>query len=157
MNRINWGKLGLAIGITEGAGIVGSVFTAPAIKTWYPTLIKPSFNPPNYLFGPVWTILFALMGIALYLVWQAKKGKKKAEALKIFWLQLGLNIAWSVLFFGLHSPLWAFIDILGLWLAIFVSIKKFMRLSPNAAYLLTPYLAWVSFAALLNFAIVRLN
>lgn len=157
MNRINWGKLGLAIGITEGSGIVGSIFTTPEIKTWYPTLVKPSFNPPNYLFGPVWTILFVLMGIALYLMWQVKNGKNKDEALKIFWLQLGLNVAWSLFFFGLHNPFLAFIDILGLWLAIFVSIKKFIRVSSTAAYLLLPYLAWVSFAALLNFAIVRLN
>ncbi len=157
MKKIDWVKLIAAVGICEGVGLLAAVFTAPAIKTWYPTINKPTFNPPNYLFGPVWTTLFALMGIALYLVWQVKNSKKKAEALQIFWLQLGLNVLWSVLFFGLHSPLLALVEIIILWLAIAMTIKKFKRVSPTAGWLLVPYLIWVSFASILNLAIVQLN
>ena len=144
-----WLKLVLAIVACELAGAVGSIFTTPAISTWYASLVKPSFNPPNWIFFPVWTILFALMGIALYLAWP--KGKL------IFGAQLLLNILWSVLFFGLHSPLLAFIEIILLWIAILSTIIVFYRTSKQDAYLLVPYILWVSFAAVLNLFIVILN
>ena len=139
------------------AGIIGSVFTFPAIPTWYATLNKPFFSPPNWIFGPVWTALFTLMGIALYLVWQKKTKFKKAAALRIFTIQLILNTLWSILFFGLQSPALAFIEILFLWAFIALSIKAFYKVSKAAGYLLVPYILWISFATLLNLAIVMLN
>lgn len=147
-----------AILICEGVGFISTPFTIAAIPTWYATLHKPFFSPPNWVFAPVWTCLYFLMGVAAYLVW--KKGLKKKEvkeALKFFLIQLVLNFAWSLFFFGLHAPLLAFIEIVILWLAIFVTIKKFHPLVPFAAYLLVPYLFWVSFAAILNLSIFILN
>ncbi len=174
-------KLVISILICEGAGIIGSFFTAPAIKTWYASLEKPVLNPPNWLFAPVWTILFLLMGISLYLVWAKNwkietpenKSAKKAwnpiseklwsgtwkeeNAVAIFVLQLILNILWSVIFFGLKMPSIAFVEILMLWVAILYTIVNFYRISKIAAYLLIPYILWVTFAAILNFSIVTLN
>lgn len=151
-------KLITAILICEGVGFVSTPFTIAAISTWYVTLNKPFFSPPNWIFAPVWTSLYFLMGVAAYLVWEkGLKEKKVKEALKFFLIQLGLNFVWSLFFFGLHAPLLAFIEIVILWLAIFVTIKKFYPLVPLAAYLLVPYLFWVSFAAILNLAIVVLN
>jgi len=144
-----WLKLVLAILVCEVAGLIGSIFTFPSIPTWYASLVKPSFNPPGWLFAPVWTILFALMGISLYLAWPAGK--------KAFGAQLLLNVLWSVLFFGFHSPLLAFIEIIILWIAILLNIIVFYKKSKPAAYLLIPYLLWVSFAAALNLFIVILN
>ncbi len=149
--------LGFVVG-TELVGNIGSLATFSQINSWYATLVKPSFNPPNWIFGPVWTILYALMGIALYLVWL--KGLKKSEgrlALGAFALQLILNVKWSFLFFGLHWPLVAFVEIVLLWLAIVLTIRTFSIISKPAAWFLVPYLLWVSFAAALNFAIWYLN
>lgn len=148
----------LAVLVAEGAGIVGSIFTVTAIPVWYRDLIKPMFAPPNWVFGPVWTILFMLMGIASYLIW--KHGiHKKAVQTALFWyaVQLMLNILWSVLFFGIHSPLLALGEIVVLWVAIALTMASFSRVSKLAAFLLLPYLAWVSFASLLNLFIVLLN
>jgi translocator protein len=174
-------KLIVSILICEFAGILGSIFTAPAIKSWYYFLNKPSFSPPNWLFAPVWTILFLLMGISLYLAWSKdfkanvpEKGiEKKAwnkiseklwsgswreeNAVLIFVIQLVLNIFWSVIFFGLKSPDFAFVEILMLWFAILYTIINFYRISKPAAYLLIPYLLWVSFAAFLNLSIWLIN
>lgn len=145
-------KLILSILIAEGAGILGSVATFTSVKTWYITdLVKPSWNPPSWLFGPVWTTLFFLMGIALYLVWDKKNN------LFWFWVQLILNIFWSFLFFGLRSPSLAFYEIIILWLAILMTIIKFWSYNKKAGILLLPYLAWVTFASFLNFTIARLN
>lgn len=156
--KINFVKLVAAILISELAGIIGSVFTFPSIQTWYATLSKPSFSPPNWVFGPVWTVLYFLMGISLYLVWQRGwKNKNVKIAVKIFAIQLILNSLWSILFFELHSPFYAFIEIILLWLAIVFTIYKFYRISKNAAYLLIPYLFWVSFAAFLNYFVLILN
>ncbi|MCX6739709.1 MAG: tryptophan-rich sensory protein [Candidatus Parcubacteria bacterium] len=154
MKKINWFRLVASIAICELAGIIGSFFTMDGVRNWLPTLIKPSFNPPNWIFGPVWTLLFLLMGISLYLVWE-----KKAEikALIIFGLQLLLNILWSVLFFYMHNPLSAFIEIIVLWILIFLTIIEFYKISKRASYLLIPYLLWVSFAAVLNFTLYSLN
>lgn len=148
----------LAIIICEAAGIIGSIATTPAIPTWYAGLQKPSFNPPSWLFGPVWITLYALMGIALFLVWKKRKENKLAKpAIILFSAHLVLNAIWSILFFGLQNPFWALIDIAILWLIIIILIGLFWQIKKPAAYLLLPYLVWVSFATILNFAIWRLN
>jgi tryptophan-rich sensory protein len=147
-----------AILLCQLAGIIGSIFTAPAIPIWYATLQKPSFNPPSWLFGPVWITLYALMGIALFLVWQKRKENKLVKsAVILFLVHLILNATWSVIFFGLQNPFIAFIDILALWSMIIILTYQFSKIKKEAAYLLLPYLAWVSFAMVLNFAIWYLN
>jgi tryptophan-rich sensory protein len=151
----NLPRLLVSILLCQTAGVIGSVFTFPSIPTWYVTLRKPDLSPPNWLFGPVWTVLFILMGIAFYLVWQ--KNKEAKNALSIFLIQLGLNTLWSILFFGAKRPLWALFEIIVLWFFILLTILKFYPLSKKAAWLLAPYLAWVSFAAYLNYQIVYLN
>ena len=177
----NIAKLAISVLICELAAVIGSIFTVPAIKGWYLHLDKPSFNPPNWIFGPVWTILYLLMGISLYLVWlrnfasevPANMEKQKTwnpisarlwfgswreeNAALIFTLQLVLNILWSVIFFGLKLPGLAFFEILMLWFAILYTIINFYRISKTAAYLLIPYIIWVSFATILNYAIWIIN
>lgn len=151
-------KLFIAIAGSESAGIIGSVFTAPAIAGWYAGLIKPTLNPPAWVFGPVWTTLYALMGIAAFLVWKKGLDRKNVRiALCVFIGQLILNTFWSVLFFGLHRIDGALVEIIFLWLAIFATIIAFFKISKTAAWLLVPYLLWVSFAAYLNFALWTLN
>lgn len=148
----------VAIIICEAAGIIGSIFTTPAIPTWYAGLTKGPLNPPSWVFAPVWTTLFALMGIAVYLVW--KKGMTRPEvrsAVIVFGVQLVLNVMWSILFFGLQSPGLALVEIAIFWLAIALTIWKFAKVSPTAAWLMTPYIAWVSFASYLNYTIWILN
>ncbi|MGM5488579.1 MAG: TspO/MBR family protein [Nanobdellota archaeon] len=152
---VNYFRLIASLIICQLAGIIGSVFTVSSVSTWYVTLAKPVFNPPGWVFGPVWTVLYLLMGISLYLVWNNKN--RTTKALVIFAVQLVLNSLWSILFFGLQSPLIAFIEIIVLWVAIVASIVQFYRISRPAAYLLIPYLLWVSFAAVLNLSIVLLN
>ncbi|MDD5433136.1 MAG: tryptophan-rich sensory protein [Candidatus Pacebacteria bacterium] len=152
-------KFLIAVILCEGAGVIGSFFTTPSIGSWYAALSKPSFNPPNWIFAPVWTLLFFLMGISLYLVWSAfpkdAEGEeiKKRTAVLVFFQQLGLNILWSALFFGLHNPLLAFIEIIALWFGILMTIFYFAKISKAAAWLLVPYILWVSFAAFLNLSI----
>ena len=136
------------------AGALGAAVTAPAIPTWYAALAKPSFNPPNWIFAPVWTTLYVLMAIAAWLVW--RRGNARTP-LVLFALQLVLNSAWSLLFFGLHRVDLALIDIALLLAAIVATALSFRPRSAVAALLLVPYLAWVSFATVLNFAIWRLN
>jgi translocator protein len=151
-------KLFISILICLFAGFIGSFFTSSAIPTWYATLQKPSFSPPNWVFFPVWTSLFIMMGISLFLVWQKGwEDKKVKTALYIFAGQLVLNILWSVAFFGLRSPLLGLVEIIILWIAILATILSFMKVSRTAAYLLIPYILWVSFAAILNFSIWALN
>lgn len=150
-------KLLFSIAICEGAGIVGSVFTFPAISTWYQTLNKPSFSPPNFIFGPVWTALYALMGIALYLVISDKGKVKSGQAAKLFLTQLFFNVTWSIMFFGLRNPLLGLINIIILWMLIVIVVYKFLKINLRAGILLLPYLAWVSFAAILNYSIWFLN
>ena len=158
MKNIQWKKLLIAIGVTLAAGLIGSIFTSDAIPTWYAGLTKPEFNPPNWLFAPVWTTLYILMSISLYLVWVSEGGKRlKRAAIWFFFFQLILNTLWSVLFFGFKNPLLAFIEILMLWLSIGMTILLFQRFSRVAAQLLLPYLVWVTFAAVLNGAIMLLN
>lgn len=151
-------KLIVSIVACLAAGAIGSVFTRSAIPTWYATLQKPVFSPPNWLFAPVWTLLYILMGIAAFLVW--RKGLENRQvriALIVFLIQLILNALWSVVFFGLESPLSGLIVISILWVAILVTVIKFFRLSRVASALLWPYLLWVTFAAGLNASIWLLN
>ncbi|MBN1376985.1 tryptophan-rich sensory protein [Candidatus Woesearchaeota archaeon] len=156
--KINYWKLAVSIVICQLAGIIGSFFTVSSVNTWYIGLTKPSFNPPNWVFSPVWITLFFLMGISLYIVWdKGIKTKQSKKAVSIFGVQLVLNTLWSILFFGLKSPLYAFIEIIFLWAAILLSIIFFYRISRTASYLLIPYILWVSFAAFLNYFIVYLN
>lgn len=158
MSKNNFFKLIIAIAISEVAGIIGSVFTVSAIPTWYAGLVKPALNPPSWIFGPVWTTLYALMGIAAWLVWKAGWERKEVRmALGVFGIQLFLNIIWSIIFFGLHSPAWALVDIALLWLAIVWTMIIFYKISKPASYLLAPYLLWVSFALHLNYSIWVLN
>lgn len=131
------------------------MLTTPALPTWYAALSKPRWTPPNWLFGPVWTILYVAMAVAAWLVWR-KMGLTSAP-LQIFLLQLLLNIAWSAFFFRLRNPALAFADILLLWIAILATAFEFWRSVPAAGFLLAPYLVWVSYAAALNFSIWRLN
>jgi len=142
----------------ELAGILGSFFTTPAIPTWYATINKPAFTPPNWLFAPVWIALFALMGVALYLILTAEKSTAyRKHAIFFFMVQLILNIAWSALFFGMQNPFCAFLEIIALWLAIAITMCLFWRVHKKATLLLSPYILWVSFAAILNFSVWRLN
>ena len=151
-------KLIFSIFICLFAGFIGSSFTTPAITNWYAMLQKPSFAPPNWVFFPVWTALFIMMGISLFLVWQkGLEDKKVKTAIYIFVAQLVLNILWSVAFFGLRSPILGLVEIIILWIAILATILTFKKLSKTAAYLLIPYILWVSYAAFLNFLIWRLN
>ena len=154
-------KLIASILICLSAGWIGSIFTSSSVNAWYKTINKPSFNPPNWAFAPVWTMLFILMGAALFLVWSFEKNQDKIHlkknALFVFFLQLIFNILWSSAFFGLKSPAFGLIIILILWALILITIIQFFKISKIAAWLLTPYILWVSFAALLNFTIWTLN
>lgn len=149
-------KLLTAVGVCELAGIIGTPFTVSAIPDWYAFLNKPFFSPPNFLFGPVWTALYFLMGVSLYLIWTSKN-KFKKNALRIFFIQLSLNAVWSIIFFGLKNPSLALADIIALWITITLTIKAFYKISRPASYLLIPYILWVSFAFFLNLFIVILN
>jgi len=158
MKLNNFVKLIIAIGVCELAGVVGSVFTVSSIPTWYEGLAKPALNPPSWVFGPAWTTLYLLMGIAVFLVW--KKGFERKEvkvALGVFGVQLFLNAIWSIIFFGLKNPGWAFVEIIFLWLAILATIIAFSKISRLAVWLLVPYILWVSFAGYLNYSIWTLN
>ena len=151
-------RLVVSIIICQFAGFIGSIFTRMSIPTWYATIEKPSFTPPNWLFAPVWTTLFVLMGISAFLVWRKGLGDKRAKiALSIFAAQLVFNIFWSVAFFGLRSPLAGLIVIIILLAAILLTIIEFVKVSVVAGILLIPYILWVSFAAVLNTSIFTLN
>jgi tryptophan-rich sensory protein len=140
-------------------GYLSGMVTRASITTWYPTLVKPSFNPPNWIFAPVWTSLYIMMGIAAGLVWNQITSNKEAvtKALQFFAIQLALNALWSYLFFGLHNPMLATIEVILLWLMIFETYSQFAKINKIAGYLLLPYLAWVSFAAVLTGSIWWLN
>lgn len=151
-------KLIIAIVVSQLAGIIGSIFTAPAIGDWYTTLIRPALNPPSWVFGPVWITLYALMGISAFLVWKKGLDRKDVKiALSIFFVQLILNTLWSIIFFGLRSPAGAFLEIILLWIAILATMFAFARISKPAVWLLVPYILWVSFAGYLNYSIWQLN
>ncbi len=151
-------KLILCIIICQAAGVVGSIFTSSSVSSWYPTLIKPSFTPPGWVIGLVWTILFTLMGISLFLVWREGLDRPDVKtAIYVFAAQLVVNVMWSGAFFGLQSPLAGLAVIAVLWVLILLTIIKFWPISRASALLLVPYILWVSFAAFLNFTIWKLN
>lgn len=152
------GSLVLAILVCEAVGAIGNVWTAGAVTTWYPTLAKPSYTPPAWVFGPVWVTLFALLGVAAWLVWRAGLDRRPVRvALGLFVVQYAFNVAWSGAFFGLRSPIAGLVVIAVLWVAIVATVWAFDRVDRRAALLVLPYLAWVSFAALLNYDLWRLN
>lgn len=158
MSGIDIVKLVASIVACEGAGGIGAIFTMRAIPTWYESLKKPAFTPPNSAFGPVWITLYLLMGIALFLVWREGLGQEGVTiAFIIFWVQLVLNILWSVIFFGLRSIIGGMIMILLLWIAILVNIIMFFGVSLIAGGLLIPYIIWVTIAANLNVQVWILN
>jgi benzodiazapine receptor len=151
-------RLIISIITCQCAGLVGSIFTTPAIPTWYAALQKPAFTPPNWLFGPAWVTLYLLMGISAFIIWRRGLDNQQVRAaLIVFLIQLVLNALWSVAFFGLKSPLYGVIVIVALWIAILFTILKFFKVSSAAGVLLLPYILWVSFAAVLNISIWILN
>ena len=158
MNSTSKLRLAASIGICELTGLVGAIFTAPSIPVWYAGLAKPSFSPQSWVFAPAWTFLFLIMGISFYIIWEkGLEGKDVKRAMHVFGIQLGLNLLWSILFFGLRSPLYGLVDIVLLWAAIALTFSEFYSISRNAGLLLVPYIAWVSFALVLNLSLYLLN
>ena len=152
-----WGVLVACIAVCQLAGVIGTIFTLDAIPTWYALLNKPSFSPPNWIFGPVWTILYTLMGVSLYLVWRTPAGTARSVGIRWFAAQLVLNALWSILFFGLQNPLYGLVCIVCMLVSILVTTWYFSKVSSLAAWLMAPYILWVSFATLLNASIWYLN
>ncbi|MGV8144140.1 MAG: TspO/MBR family protein [Methanothermobacter sp.] len=151
-------RLIVSILIVFIAGTIGSTATLPQIPTWYASLAKPSWAPPNWLFGPVWTILYILIGIALFLVWKEGISRKDVKlAISVFVVQLVLNVLWSVIFFGYNSLLGGLVVVIILWIAILANIIFFYRVSKPAGLLLVPYIVWVSIASYLNYSVYLLN
>ncbi len=151
-------KIIIAVVVCFGIGSLSGIATSNGLSEWYATIRKPSFNPPNWLFAPVWTVLYTMMGVAAALVWHKGLETQGVKvALIVFAIQLILNALWSILFFGMQNPALAFFEILVLWFSILVCIFSFMKVHKTAGYLLIPYILWVSFAAFLNFTIWQLN
>lgn len=152
-----WIGLLLFIAVCLAAGGLGAIATTPEINGWYRTIAKPAWNPPDWVFGPVWTTLFVMMGLAAWLVWKPSGFRAAYLPLTLFASQLALNIAWSWIFFGMHQIGWAFVEIVTLWVTILATNIAFFRRSKGAGFLLVPYLAWVTFASVLNFTVWRMN
>lgn len=151
-------KLVISVALPLAVGGLSGYATARGVSTWYPTLVKPSFNPPAWVFGPVWTVLYIVMGVAAFLVWRGGLDVDGVRiALTIFAVQLALNGLWSILFFGMHAPGLALVEIILLWIAIGTTTLLFWRVSPIAGALLLPYWMWVSFATVLNASLWWLN
>lgn len=148
-------KILICVTLCLTAGITSGLSSNGEIANWYTTIHKPNWNPPNWLFGPVWTILYILMGVALALVWHV--GKENKTAITLFIVQFALNLCWSFIFFGLHQIGFAFAEIMIMWSLIVATIIAFSKLNKTAAWLLVPYVSWVSFAAILNGTIWYLN
>jgi len=157
MNKRQILKLVVSILLPLGLGAIAGIFTAKAIPEWYATLNQPSFNPPNWIFGPVWTSLYILLGISFFLTWKQPATKERNRAISIFLIQLVLNFAWSFLFFYFHQIGLALIDIIVLWIFIITMLILFYRIKPLAAYINIPYLLWVTFASILNASYFVLN
>ena len=153
---IKWGLLIVLIIACNLIGAMGALWTSPDTN-WYKTINKPSFNPPNWIFGPVWTLLFTLMGISLYLVWTSPSSKIRMIALVLFTIQFIFNVAWSYLFFGINRPGIAFAEILVMLGFIIATTIYFFKVNKVSGYLLIPYILWVSFASILNYSIWKLN
>ena len=151
-------KIIVCLGVTFSAPVIASFVANPGASDWYANLNKPFFNPPGWVFGPVWTVLYILMAVSAGMVWQKGLGERKVRAaMGIYLAQLILNAIWTPLFFGLEMPLLAFIDIVLLWAAIIFTILAFLRVSKIAGVLMAPYLVWTTFAAVLNFSLWYLN
>lgn len=154
----HWVKLIISLALPQIAGLSGVLFTETGEGSWYQSLQKPAWNPPSWLFAPVWTTLYILMGIAFFLVWKSSGAlQQKRTAMGLWVVQLLLNFCWTLIFFGAQQPGWALAEIILLWITILLTILAFARISKTAAWLLVPYISWVSFAALLNGAICNLN
>jgi tryptophan-rich sensory protein len=154
----NFLKLIFAISIPLTVGATSGFFTASGVSTWYQTINKPSWNPPSWIFGPVWTTLYVMMGISFFLVWKSgTEDTLKNKAIVFFAVQLLVNFFWSFIFFKLHQIGWAFVDIIVMWVLILFTIFNFARVNNTAAWLLVPYISWVSFATILNYTIWKLN
>ena len=154
---MQWFSLACLIVICESVGLLGGLWTGPEIPHWYRTLAKPSFNPPSWIFAPVWTSLYLLMAIAAWLVFSAPASSARTMSLVLFAVQLALNLAWSWIFFRKHALGAAVVEVASLWCAIGATTILFSHVSPAAAWLMAPYWAWVTFASLLNASIWRLN
>lgn len=153
-----WMKLIISVAIPVTVGIISGFFTVPEIDTWYQTIKKPDWQPPKWLFGPVWTTLYIMMGIAFYLVWKKPvEPSKKRMAVTLWIIQLVLNFFWSFVFFRQHQIDWALGEIVILWAFILLTIFAFARLNKVAAWLLVPYISWVTFAGILTYTIWELN
>lgn len=152
-----WLALGISIAICFAAAGLGSFFTDPEIGGWYARILKPSWTPPNWVFGPVWSVLYLMMAVAAWLVWREKGFAGAGLPLALFAAQLVFNALWSILFFGRHSIGLALADIILLWCAILATLLSFWRVSPLAGALMLPYLLWVTYASALNYYIWKLN
>jgi tryptophan-rich sensory protein len=150
-------KLVASILLPHAVGVTAAIFTTEAIPGWYATLNQPSFNPPNWVFGPVWTTLYTILGISLFMIWNLEPGKKRNQAIGVFMVQMLLNFGWSFLFFHFKMIGVALIEIVALWIMIVVMLVRFYKLKPLAAYINIPYLLWVTFATVLNAAYYFLN
>ncbi|MEZ6042619.1 MAG: TspO/MBR family protein [Planctomycetaceae bacterium] len=155
--RTRWIGLVLFVLVCVGAGGLGAAATTPQIDGWYRTVVKPEWNPPDWVFGPVWTTLFVLMGISAWIVWKPAGFRAAVTPLSLFAVQLALNVGWSWIFFGMHQIGWAVVEIVVLWLAILATTVAFFARSKSAGWLMVPYLSWVTFASILNFSIWQLN
>jgi len=158
MNKKSIIRFLVSISLPVAVGAVAGLFTASSVKTWFVTLNKPSFNPPSWLFAPVWTTLYIVMGIAFFIIWQSKANEIiKKRSMKIYFVQLFFNFTWSFVFFYAQQPGWALVNIVVLWLLIAITIFWFSQISRVSAWLMVPYILWVSFATALNYAIWQLN
>jgi benzodiazapine receptor len=158
MSRGDYVKSAVSIMVALSAGFIGSLFTTPSIAGWYQELVKPTLAPPNWIFAPVWTSLFLLMGVAAFLIWKKGLARKDIKtALGLFVFQLALNALWSIIFFGAHAPGWALLEIILLWIAILATMLSFWKISRIAGSLMLPYFLWVTFAIYLNYSIFILN
>ena len=150
-------KLVASLLLPLGVGGIAGMYTTEAIPGWYASLVQPSFNPPNWVFGPVWTTLYIIMGISLFLIWKLPASKERNQAILVFMVQLVLNFCWSFFFFHFKMIGLALVDIVGLWIMILVMLFRFYKLKPISAYINIPYLLWVTFATALNTAYFFLN
>ncbi len=157
MNRLQLFKLIVSIILPLSLGSLAGIFTAQSIPEWYATLRRPSFNPPNWIFGPVWTTLYILMGISFFLIWKQDAGKERNLAILVFLLQLLLNFSWSFIFFYFNMIGFALVEIILLWISIVIMLVLFYKIKPMAAYINLPYLLWVTFATILNASYYFLN
>jgi translocator protein len=153
----DWVALVVFVVGAQAAGLFGTLFTDRATGDWYDRLETPPFNPPSWVFGPVWTVLYVLIGVSAWLVWRAAAGRERSVALALWVLQLSLNAAWTPIFFGARRPGWALVELVLTWLAVVATAGAFFRVRARAGWVFTPYVAWITFALVLNASIAVLN